>query len=150
MKKQKRRKRLVGVREYAKTSVDQVAGYCGSTAVICLGTALLGMSVLMIRTGSDGYGDPVALFGGGVFGTCSLLTLWYGKTLFKAATQIRPVVLITKHNAKYLPEVETLVRASDLPTSRQQAELLRVAKPGQETPPEELLRAIQGNKGNAL
>ena len=146
--KRRRRKRLVGAREYAKTSVDQVAAYSGSIAVICLGIALLGLSLVMIRDGSDGYGDPFACFGGGVFSVCSLATLWYGKNLFHAATKIRPVVLITKHNAKYLPEVETLVRGSGLPPSYQQAELLRIVQTGQETSPEELLRATHGSKGN--
>ena len=146
MKKRKPRKRLVGLRQYAKTSMDQLLGYSGAIVVICIGTALLGLSLILIRDGSDGYGDLFALFGGGVFGICSLITLWYGTTLFNAAAQIRPVELISKHNAKYLPEVKTLVRGSDPPTVDQQAELLRVAGHGQQIPPEQLLRAVQGEE----
>ncbi len=58
------------------------------------------------------------------------------------------MVPVTRHKTGDLPEVETLVRASDLPPSHQQAELLRAAQPGQETSPEELLRATQGNRDN--
>jgi hypothetical protein len=45
-----------------------------------------------------------------------------------------------------LPEVETLVRPSDLPPAQQSAELLRGAHIGQETAPEELLRATNAGE----
>ena len=56
------------------------------------------------------------------------------------------VTLIVPNTAPLPPPEDTLLRASDLPPSHQQAELLRAAKPGQETPPEELLRAGQENR----
>jgi hypothetical protein len=58
-----------------------------------------------------------------------------------AAKKIETVAPITRHNTGDLPIVETLVRASNLPPSIQQAELLRAAQYGKDTPAEELLRA---------
>jgi hypothetical protein len=46
-----------------------------------------------------------------------------------------------------IPEEETLVRASDIPPSHQQAELLRAAPQGSETLAEELLRATTNRQG---
>jgi len=61
---------------------------------------------------------------------------------FIRARTIEPVAAIIRHNSGQLPEVETLVRASEVPPPHHQAELLRgVAPPTSETPPEELLRA---------
>lgn len=56
-------------------------------------------------------------------------------------TMTEAVGLITSQNAHLLPPKDSLVRASDLPPSQQQDELLRVAQYGKETPPEQLLRA---------
>ena len=76
--------------------------------------------------------------------------LRWAKSLSRKAQKIEPVAPITRHNTGNLPEVETLVRASDLPPSHQQAELLRAVQNGKETPPEELLRATTKNeKGEA-
>ena len=61
-------------------------------------------------------------------------------------TDVTEVTFIAPKTALVLPPEESLLRPSDLPPSHQQAELLRAAKPGQETPPEELLRA-GGNRG---
>lgn len=55
--------------------------------------------------------------------------------------QIKPVSPVALSNASDLLAVDTLVRPSDLPPTHQQAELLRAPTSGQETPPEELLRA---------
>jgi len=60
--------------------------------------------------------------------------------LFKKEGKIERVVPITQHNTSSLPPAESLVRASSIPPS-QQAELLRSAQYGEETPAEELLRA---------
>jgi len=61
--------------------------------------------------------------------------------LFKKERTIERVAPITRHSTSFLPPKESLVRASDLPPSQQQAELLRAAPRGSETPTEELLRA---------
>jgi hypothetical protein len=62
--------------------------------------------------------------------------------LWKKERTIERVAPITKLTIGVaLPEAETLVRASDLPPSHQQTELLRATQYGKETPAEELLRA---------
>ncbi len=63
---------------------------------------------------------------------------------FKAGSGVESVRLITPRNHHPAPSEECLVRPSDLPPSQQQAELLRPGQSGQETPPEELLRATCG------
>ncbi len=60
--------------------------------------------------------------------------------------KVKRVVPITKRSSHLLPPEETLVRPSDLPRSHQQAELLRAATHGSETPAEELLRATTNSK----
>jgi len=67
---------------------------------------------------------------------CSYRSCW-------SAQEIEPVAPITRHNTGRLPEIETLVRPSDIPLSHQRAELLRATEPGQETPAEELLRSTE-------
>jgi hypothetical protein len=83
---------------------------------------------------------------GGTWGALGILTLWVGKSMYTRAGNMEPVTLITRHNIADLPAVETLVRASALPPSHQQSELLRAAPQGSETPPEELLRATTNSK----
>jgi hypothetical protein len=67
------------------------------------------------------------------------LALWWGSR--KSWKTVRAIQPLNFADTTALPETETLVRASDLPPSDQQAELLRAAPQGSETPPEELLRA---------
>lgn len=80
--------------------------------------------------------EYIPIFCGIIFLLCFSIQAWLWQR------RIKPVISRTSYNTGDLPEVETLVRASDLPPSDQQAELLRgVALPSSETPPEELLRA---------
>jgi len=136
------KKRLVSKGQYLKTLGEKGATY---TAGIFLG--LTGVPLLLIslfsfnRCFSSGDFSEGFLFIGvvslfwslGIFGGC--------KSFFKSAQEIEPVAPITRHNTGDLPAVESLVRASDLPPSDQQAELLRAVSQGSETPSEELLRA---------
>jgi hypothetical protein len=75
----------------------------------------------------------------------SIVAMCGAKALMTAISDTPSVQLITKEAARHLPSAEILVRPSDIPASQQQAELLRAVKSGQETPPEELLRA-SGNQ----
>ena len=77
-----------------------------------------------------------------------LAGIYKSANMFAKIEGMEPVALLTKENAKHLPETETLVRPSDLPPSHLQAELLRAAPQGSETPPEELLRATQNKQGD--
>lgn len=61
------------------------------------------------------------------------------RSFFRSAQEIEPMAPITRRNTGHLPAAETLVRPSHFPTDPQ-AELLRAAPMGSETPPEELLR----------
>lgn len=56
---------------------------------------------------------------------------------------IDPIAVLNLHTVSQLPNEDTLVRSSDCPATDQQAELLRVAGPGQASPSVELLRAAQ-------
>ena len=79
-------------------------------------------------------------------GICTWAMYWLSNTMFANAKSIEPVAPITERNAHLLPAQDTLVRGSDLPPSEQQSELLRATQNGQETPPEELLRMVVGDK----
>ena len=87
---------------------------------------------------------------GPVYGMGAPLMLLLAFYLFKKGRKVERVVPITKRTTSTLPPEESLVRASNLPPSQQQAELLRAAQHGKETPSEELLRAtITNGKGEA-
>jgi hypothetical protein len=60
---------------------------------------------------------------------------------FRAAIKVESVHVITPRNHHNAPSKDCLVRASEISSSTQQAELLRAAQPGNKTPSEELLRA---------
>jgi len=99
----------------------------------------------------DSPADDVRYSGGWWFNLIFRLAvaLWAARVTygcFKEERKVQRVKLVTKRTSHLLPAVETLVRASDLPPSNQQAELLRgVAPPTSETPPEELLRATRSS-----
>ena len=101
---------------------------------------LILLSACVLWIGWAAHAAAGILAGVIILSIASLLPL-LGWRLGKAAFVAERVTPITRRNTGDIPEVESLVRPSDLPPSHQQAELLRAAKPGQETPPEELLRA---------
>ncbi len=142
-----RRKRLVGKKKYIRTAGQRIFLKLSAYTVSCIGVVCLVMSACLLWDDALNIPLPPALTDRawfipfGIFGATSLC---FTRVLFKRVEQIRPVALITKHTAKRLPEVETLVRGSDLPSSSSQAELLRAAGKGAETPSEHLLRATQG------
>jgi hypothetical protein len=65
--------------------------------------------------------------------------LWIGS--LESWKTVRALQPINFTDTSALPAVETLVRASAVPPSNQQTELLHAAQYGKETPVEELLRA---------
>lgn len=85
----------------------------------------------------------------GSFCGLALLTIWAAGRLLNRANAVPPVRLLTSENARHLPLEKTLARHSALPSSQQQAELLRAGVSGQETKPEELLRSTQGGRQDA-
>ncbi len=142
--------RLVSKGQYLKT-----LGEKGVTHVAGAFFGLLGVSFFLISLFSlygcfsSGSFSKVFIFIAVVSLILSLGAFCGCKSFFTSAQEIETVAPITRHNTGHLPEAETLVRASNLPPSHQQAELLRAAQTGQETPAEELLRATQGNRDNA-
>jgi len=149
---EKPQKRLVGLIEYLETVGEKALGYaCGGTlasvSIVLLLWSVFGIIVGAIHIYSRNLEYAIFYWAGSaVVAGMGMVARWFAKALFKEAKKIAPVVLRTKAAQNQLSDAESLVRASDLPPSHQQAELLRAAQPGQEMPPEELLRATQGNK----
>ena len=83
------------------------------------------------------------LLAGGVLCGLGLVTIRLTDNVSIEAQNIEPVALLTRHNAKHLPEAETLVRSSDKLSISPSAELLRAVRQGPEMPPEQLLRTLQ-------
>ena len=79
-----------------------------------------------------------------VTGTVTLLLALSAKSVTKTARAIDPGVPLTRANTADMPAPDTLVRASTEPLQAQQSVLLRAAAEGQETPPEQLVRASMG------
>jgi hypothetical protein len=143
--------RLVSKTEYAlrKTlaiSLSVCLGVCGTGGVLLL----LGLPYsyyLDARDVAEHGSDLVSWFMAAA-SLCMIfipilsaiaVPLWWGSR--KSWKTIRALQPIDPANTAALPAVETLVRASHLPPSHQQTELLRAAGSGQKTPVEELLRA---------
>jgi hypothetical protein len=152
---EKPEKRLVSKGQYLKTLGDKGASYAAGVFYGLLGVPFLLISLFCFVIGLYGLlfsGFPseisIVLFIAVISLILSMGAFWGCKSYFKRAQEIEPVTPITRHNTGQLPEIETLVRPSDLPPTHQQAELLRgVATPNSETPPEELLRATTNSKG---
>jgi hypothetical protein len=146
---EKPKKRLVGWAEYcdavstrgATSLVAGALGFGGSLLLSVAGSAVILMLVQLWQR--DISGAMFCAVVGAITGLFGAIGTWLARFFFAEARKITPVALLTKASARDLPEVEVLVRGSDLPPPAQQAELLRAAGKGAETPPEQLLRATQ-------
>jgi len=151
MSAQEPQKRLVGWKQYLRTVGTIFFGKSFAMAfrwggLICFGFAVFTFALL--GGGSDINGGPIhnhllPLLIGSLSLGLFLGGMGVAQTLFKKVEKIEPVELLTKQNAKHLPEVETLVRGSESPAIEPQNELLRATGQGVETPPEQLLRAAK-------
>ena len=110
-----------------------------SAAVIFASVGIFSL-VLALMCAAHGWGMESAYK---IIGTV-LVLLAFG--LYRKERTVERVAPITRYTTSALPPEQTLVRASALPPSHQQAELLRAAPQGSETPAEELLRATIGNR----
>lgn len=157
MSKEYPRYQLVPMRQYLKSKMKKGSMYAEAIVLWGAGLALLGLGVqlcsLTVSTQIDGSEQPfdyrfeqrveqhnvtVALT---LLCACTSIGLfWAGSNRIRKLKKIRTVELLTPKKAKYLPEIETLVRGSDFSTA-QQTELLRSVRYSGEAPPEELLRA---------
>ncbi len=130
-------KRMVGWEQYLGTQCAKGATNAAGAALLIVGSILL-VPLIILWIGEFRIENFLLSVLFGVLGFGIILT---GKKIVHSADRIEPVVLLTKHNTGDIPEAEILVRASALPPSHQQAELLRAALGSNETPEEELLRA---------
>ena len=118
--------------------------YCICISLGTLGLACLIGSAMALRYYRQFDFIPFTIVGLFIFVGVSLLR--GGTRMFKGLQKaLPPVKLITRHNTGCLPEVQSLVRASDRPAVNPPTELLRAAGEGAETPAEQLLRATPGN-----
>ncbi len=76
-----------------------------------------------------------------VIGCCLYLTNKIWDCIGNKVVEIDPGTPLTHANTAHLPAPDTLVRASSEPTQAQQTVLLRAVAAGQQTPPEQLVRA---------
>ena len=139
-------KRLVGKLEYMGILCAKGTNTAVSGAFMIAGAVLaLGALVAFLFVGDYGIWS---LLTGGVLGLLGYACVRISEDINQDSRQMERVALLTKHNTGELPEVESLVRASDVPASQQQTELLRAAQHGKVTPPEELLRASTNRQGD--
>jgi hypothetical protein len=129
---EKPQQRLVGKWDYVQTTGKKIGLYSMAVFLVCAGV----MEALEMNWHN---GVMSIIFGVAVI----ILAVWCCKHFVVTAKKIEPIRLHTKRATDLLAPEESLIRASDRPPSQQQAELLRAAGQGAETPAEELLRAGQ-------
>ncbi len=119
---------------------------------IVAGTVTLGLGMILLFAT---LGLCVNFWGNFSWGGLLIISASVGATVFllitalkmlARASEVENVEIVTPQNAHLLPLEKSLVRASDLPSSEQQTELLRAARSGEEAFPEQLLRATQENR----
>ena len=108
-------------------------------AAVILGLLAIGCAALAYRyyQSKPSWAVGVCLLAS--LGTC-FFTYLYNKCIALASKK-DAVVPLTRANTADLPAPDSLVRASSEPMQAQEAVLLRAAAEGQETPPEQLVRA---------
>ena len=149
MNTEKPKKRLVGWAEYANILSTKGLRISVAYALGCIGLGFITVGIAaLVGLLSTGFRGSIAgifheLGTGIVLGGMGLWMIRIARLAFQGVRQAEPVALLTKTSAKGLPEVETLVRGSHLPATAEQVELLRAARHSVETPPEQLLRAVQ-------
>ena len=105
-----------------------------SAAVIFASVGIFSLVLAVICAAHDWGMEPTYK----IVGTVLVLLAF---ELYRKERTVERAAPITMRTTSILSPEETLVRASDLPPTHQQAELLRAAPQGSETPLEELLRA---------
>lgn len=75
-----------------------------------------------------------------------VLSYWGGGVFLRQADKIKVGIPLLPADTAHLPAPDTLVRASSEPIQAQENVLLRSVAAGQETPPEQLVRAMNGQE----
>ena len=144
-------KRIVSKRQYVQALGKKVGFYSFSSLALIGGSIGFGLALYAFLVNVSGAGNHFFLHSA-VLAPLSMVLIpvfiiiaGVSIPLMKRAKAIEPVQPVTDRNAHLLPLQDTLVRSSDIPTTVQQAELLRATQ-NQETPPEELLRSVAGDE----
>ena len=135
-------KRVVNKREYVALMMRRMVlmnALIPASLLLGLGVAGFCGVILMTMAGLQDWRD--GLVNASLFACMATASYLFARYIYKQESKVERVALLGKHTALLLLEGETLLRASDLPPFHQQAELLRSAEYGKETPAEELLRA---------
>jgi hypothetical protein len=143
---EKPQKRLVSKRIYVGLMVGRTTLILVSVLFAIVGFAAVVLSYWINSTGWHYWIPSTWLHTEGVCAMTAPVMIFIAFRLYKRERKIERVELITTQNAHLLPPKESLVRASNMPPSQQQAELLRTAQYGKETHAEELLRATTTNE----
>jgi hypothetical protein len=143
------KKRVVTKRKYVRYLFEKTWLVLSSFVLAGLGVLILGWVVKWIGQHFSqliSWRGPVAFAQLVAFCLIARRLLRNASKRVKELGQIESVEPLTRNNTGHLPVEETLVRASTEPTTDQEKVLLRAATRGEETPPEQLLRA--GNLPN--
>jgi len=147
-------KRLVGWKQYLRTHGAALTANVSGTVLVMCGMGIFLLSVLILFASIwalwfSVLGGLMGLVSSVCVGAAGCFSIHVGAGILRKVDNMEPVSLLTKHNAKYLPEVETLVRGSDQPPHDPQKELLRAGGQEPETPSEQLLRPGQKSDQDA-
>ena len=131
-------KKIVSKGAYVKTQIKK--GFLWLKALCCLltGFAILFKAVRVVHVLFSPRIDGLALF---IYGVSCLFA---AKKSVNQTRAMAHVVPLTRANTADLPAPDSLVRASEEPMQAQEAVLLRAAAQGMVTPPEQLVRAVNG------
>ena len=148
---EKPKKRLVSKKDFARESAVLIGKatarvFLGAVCLVMVPVLFILLTVMAFILLHAPWYAVIPLFTPVIIAL--IYFLWTGLYLLNTASDGERVEVITEQNAHRLPPAESLVRASDLPPSHQQTELLRAAPQGSETPPEELLRATTKQQGD--
>ncbi len=137
-------KRLVSTGRYVRLLTERTSLTLGAIFSLSVGMITLFAAVTSLLTAFNRQlpiGPAIFLEVGGVLACISAGMFFTAFRFYKKERKIERVAPITRQNAHLLPSKDSLVRASDVPASQLQTELLRAAQYGTATPADELLRA---------
>jgi len=134
----RRQRRVVSKGEFVRTIGKKLGLFSLSGAL--LATAFVLSLITMV---SLYFGAILFVI---AFGIITIAVFWASTRFFVRAKDVEAVRPVTSRISHLLPPEESLVRAADAPLTNSQAELLRAAYSGTETPAEELLRATAENR----
>ncbi len=135
-------KRIVTKGAYARVQINKYWGWVQTASSFLLCIAIL---FVIIQDTEHNFGLSHIIR--------ELLLVVFAVSLYHVAVcqlkrtlAIKPVVPLTRANTGSLPTSDSLVRASEEPMQAQKAALLRAAAATQEMPPDQLVRAVNGQE----